>query len=244
MATMKADIRPIGRPQASSARRRSRSWLSDQPGHPSLALLVVGEEDLLQGRMGEFEVGDRVTGDRLDHSVEVAGDVERDPAVLGAEIADAGDRTQLLQIDRLGELDRGAALRLAEQVGDPLDRDQPAVADDPDPVADPLDLVQLVRGDEDGAATLAFLARRGRGTPPASAGRGRWSARRGSAARARGREPGSARPSGGCRARADPAGGRGRPGSAGRAPRRGRGRSTPRRRASSARASRPLACLP
>jgi hypothetical protein len=46
----------------------------------------------------------------------------------------------------LGELDLYpvAAPRLAEQVGDALDRDQAAVADDAHPVADALDLVELV----------------------------------------------------------------------------------------------------
>ena len=64
---------------------------------------------------------------------------------------------------RVGELDLDPAPlhRLAEQVVDPLDRDQPAVADDPDPVADALDLVELVRGEEDRAAALAFLAHQG-----------------------------------------------------------------------------------
>ena len=49
------------------------------------------------------------------------------------------------------------ALRLAEQLGDALDGDQLPVPDDADPVANPLDLVQLVRGEEDRAAALALL---------------------------------------------------------------------------------------
>ena len=61
----------------------------------------------------------------------------------------------------VGQLDGEAAPGLAEQLGDPLDRDQPAAADDPDPVADPLHLVELVRGEEDGAAAVAFLGDEG-----------------------------------------------------------------------------------
>ena len=76
--------------------------------------------------MGELEVGDVVAGDRLDHRVEVAGDLEATLPSVGLQIADPGERAQLLEVDRLGELERDPALCLAEQVGDPLDRDQPA----------------------------------------------------------------------------------------------------------------------
>ena len=51
-----------------------------------------------------------------------------------------------------------AALALLSRSVDPLDRDHPPVADDPDPVAGPLDLVELMRGEEYRAAALAFLA--------------------------------------------------------------------------------------
>ncbi len=196
MATTKADQRPIGRPQESSERRRSWSWAATRALIRSPVSLVVGEEDLLEGRVGE----------------------------LGAD--DSRDRAHVLEVDHLGELDLDPAAlgRLAEQLVDPLDRDQPAVADDPDPVADPLHLVELVRGEEDRAAALAFLADQGEELLLHQRVEPARSARRGSAARAGGRARGSDRPSGGCRARAGPADGRGRRGSGAPAPRRDRGR--------------------
>ena len=151
-----------------------------------------------------------VAGDRLDAGSRSPRHEERGASPSTCRSLTPGSARSSHEVVGVGQLQGDPALRLAEQVGDPLDRDQPALADDADPVADPLDLVELVRGEEDGAAALALLARPGRGTPPASAGRGRWSARRGSAARASGRWRGSGRPSGGCRARAGPAGGRGR----------------------------------
>ena len=56
--------------------------------------------------------------------------------------------------------------------------DQPALAEDPDPVAQGLDLAQDVRGEEDRLPALLGLADASRGTRPPSAGRGRSSARR------------------------------------------------------------------
>ena len=163
-------------------------------------------------------------GERLDDRVEVAGDREGRLRRRRPQLARPRERAQLLEVDRVGELDRDLAARLAEQVGDPLDRDQPPVADDPDPVADAL-RPRRARARRGRRRSRARAPRRpGPGTPPASAGRARWSARRGSAARVDGRWRGSGRPSGGCRARAGPGGGRDRRGSARPAPRRGRAR--------------------
>ena len=95
--------------------------------------------------MGHLEVDDRVAGDRLDRRVDVAGDREGDAASVVSSVADARDSSPSVgRVHRLGELDRDPAWRPAQQVGHPLHRDQPAVADDPDPVADALDLVELV----------------------------------------------------------------------------------------------------
>lgn len=77
-------------------------------------LLVVGEEDLLQGRVGDLELGDAVAGERLDDRVGVAAEVEGDPAVLRRQVGHARDRLQLGRVDRLGERDRDTALGPAE----------------------------------------------------------------------------------------------------------------------------------
>ena len=49
----------------------------------------------------------------------------------------------------------------AAQLGDVLDRGDPPVADDRDSVADPLDLVEVVGGQEDRASAIAVLADHG-----------------------------------------------------------------------------------
>ena len=182
-ATTKADHSPSGSPTRAAigvapgaGRRLGRSQHARRPrsrrGRPPPAW---------GGTTSRSATGWR--GDRLDRpgrGLPASVKVTRSAAPRAS--LTPGQAAELGRGRRAGELDRHPARRLAEQVGDALDRDQPSVADDPDPVADPLDLVELVRGEEHGAAALAFLARRGRGTPPASAGRGRWSARRGSAA--------------------------------------------------------------
>ena len=62
------------------------------------------------------------------------------------------------RIDAGIELQRDVSIGATDQIGDLLDGDQPAVADDPDAVACTLHLVELVGRQKDGRAALALLS--------------------------------------------------------------------------------------
>ena len=108
--------------------------------------------------MADLEIDDLVAGGMLHDRVERADDRERQNPSVEFNGFDAVDRSELLRIDRLSELHPYAAIALFDQVGHALDRYQPAFADDSDPVADALHLVEVVRRQEDGPARVVLLA--------------------------------------------------------------------------------------
>ena len=144
--------RSAGAPAAGSGRRRAHD------AHRSVGL-VVGQEDLLEARMGELEVDDRVARERLDHGVERARPRRRSApgSPSTSRSRTPGSAAKLGGVDGLGELDRHVAVAPPREVGDVLDGDEPPVADDRDAVAQALDLVEVVRGQEDRRAALALL---------------------------------------------------------------------------------------
>ena len=89
MATMKADQRPSGRPQESSERRRSRSCAAISARQPAPVLLVVGEEDLLEGRVGELEVDDVWRAIALSTGSMSPVTLKRDAPIAGLQVAHA-----------------------------------------------------------------------------------------------------------------------------------------------------------
>ena len=77
------------------------------------------------------------------------------------EVADAADRGEHGRIHRAIEVEVDLAHRFGTQAGDTLDRDQMAMADDADPVGDPLHLGQGVAGEEYGSPLGGNLAHHG-----------------------------------------------------------------------------------
>ena len=119
---------------------------------------VLGEEDVLEVRLATDDVDDAVLGGGRDHGTDRAVDPHLDDVAVGLDVADARqtlehggrDRRRERQLDVVeGELADGL---------DPVDLDEAALADDGDPVAGAVDLVDDVRRQEDGPAVVAGLA--------------------------------------------------------------------------------------
>ena len=100
------------------------------------------------------------------------------------------------------------------QLLDRADGDHPPGRDDADPVAEPLDQLQLVAGEDHRDAGVGLVAQHARSSPRRRSGRARRTARRAPAPRGRARAPRPAGRAAGCPARAS-------------APRRPAARSTP-----------------
>src|SRR5690349_20812737 len=95
--------------------------------------------------------------DGLDHGVELAADVEARAVAVEPQVADAREVLELARVDRRAETHVDLAVGALAHLGHGLDGDEPPVADDPHAVTDALDLVEVVRGEEDRAAALALL---------------------------------------------------------------------------------------
>src|SRR5690242_3578491 len=113
------------------------------------SLPVAREEQLLQvGFLGQ-QAHHRVPRGRLDQRVRPTGEPAAQHRAVRAHVADAGQRGELVRGYRRLEVDLDPAYRPLTQRLDLLDRDQPPLADDPDPVGGLLYLAHHVRGDED-----------------------------------------------------------------------------------------------
>ena len=164
-----------------------------------------------------------MSGQCLDHGVDIAGTLKVTRLPRACKSSTPGRLRSSSGSTASRELHRDPAGALCRGGRRPAPPRSASVADDPDPVADPLDLIELVE-ERNTAQPRSAPPAPAPGTPPASADRGRWSARRGSAARVVEERQGSGRPSDGCRARAPPTVDRGRRGSARPASRPGRAR--------------------
>ena len=116
-----------------------------------VGLAVERHEDVLQVRLAAREVEHRVLAQLLDDRVQRAGDGEaerRRALAVDRHAGDAGDVFELRRRHRRGEHDLELAHRPARQAGDVLERDELALADEGDAVADALHLGQHVRREE------------------------------------------------------------------------------------------------
>ena len=119
---------------------------------------VLGEERLLEARLPAREVDELVLRGRSDDRTDRPGHPHPQDVVLGDEVADALETGEDLERDGPGEPELDLVVRQVAQRVDRVDAGQPAVADDPDPVARPLDLVDDVAGEERRPALVARLA--------------------------------------------------------------------------------------
>src|SRR5664279_1319451 len=104
---------------------------------------VVRHEDLFEARLDRVEVANLVRGGHLDKGIEAAhhGATERHSVYL--DVLDAGQAGELLLGNRSAEVDLETAQGAVLEIGDRLDGQEPAFADDPDAVAKVLHLGQL-----------------------------------------------------------------------------------------------------
>src|SRR5947208_16348467 len=145
-------------PQPRIARRASHSALVNGLRSIIGGSRVVGAEQFFQVRL---------LGEQADHGVLGGGlDQRVGPAVQPAaqhvggqrDVADPGQAGELLDGDRVLEVDLDPAYPTLAQVLDPLDGDEDTLADDADPVGGLLYLAHHVRGHEHRLAGGAGLA--------------------------------------------------------------------------------------
>src|ERR1700730_2354431 len=141
-------------------RRNTSGWARGRSGLASddrpLAA-VKGEEDLLEARLVADEIHDRGAGKRLHQGFKAALDDAANAVIADLDALDTLGRTNRGRGDGPGEFDFHLVDADLVQFAQFQGRDQPAVADDADPVADVLDLGKNVRREEDGRAGLARL---------------------------------------------------------------------------------------
>ena len=119
---------------------------------------VLGEEDVLEVRLAADDVNEALPGRGRDDRTDLAGDPHPDEAALGHGVADTRQTAEQLDRDWLGEQQLDVVEReLADRL-DAIDLDEAALADDRDPVAGPVDLVDDVRRQEDRPAVGAGFA--------------------------------------------------------------------------------------
>jgi hypothetical protein len=104
------------RRRSSSPRRTTADSSTDQPGADLRACVtglgawgawtlmasrsgLEGEEDLLERRLGDLEVLDRVAGRRLDDRVEISERLERHAAAVDLELPDSLKTLELSVVD-------------------------------------------------------------------------------------------------------------------------------------------------
>src|SRR5262249_7906941 len=101
------------------------------------------EEDLLERRLSTGQLHDRVTAELRQQRPDLAGHLEPEGVGAGARDVDAGERGELRRRPGKGGLDRlGAEMT---QLGERSFLDESALAQDPDAIAECLDLTQDVR---------------------------------------------------------------------------------------------------
>src|SRR5260221_5778243 len=125
-------------------RRTSRRGSSRGGRAATLAIItgpVLGEEDFLERRLPADEVHEVIGRGRLDDRRDGTGDVHPQDVVLGGQLADPGDRRERFGRHRSAEPQFHLVDGQAPERLDPVDLDDPAVADDRDPFAHLLDLV-------------------------------------------------------------------------------------------------------
>ena len=113
----------------------------------AVGAVVVVQEDLLERRLAARQGLDRVPGERGDQRADAARDLEAQRVGAGARRPARPRRWQLGRRAGEGDLD-GLRAEVAQLLQRPL-VDQPPVPEDPDAVADRLDLAEDVRGQED-----------------------------------------------------------------------------------------------
>ena len=148
------------------SRRKTSSRVARRTSADSVGKAVVVEP--LQHRLG-------VVG--VEHQRPLGEVVALDPAI---ERADQPLRVAALVEAQLEHLAPDVA---ADQVGGPAVGDDPALVHDHQPVAEPLGLLHVVGGEQQGDARAGAAGRARPRQPGGPAGRGRWSARRAPPAR-------------------------------------------------------------
>src|SRR5665647_465874 len=115
---------------------------------------VVAEEGFLQRGRRACEVLHRPCADLLEQGVErlLRGAAGQHPSGDG-QVPDAGDAGEIRGRDVLAETRPHPVQRLRGEVLQPLDRDQPPVANDADPVRDAFHLAEHMRREQHGASS-------------------------------------------------------------------------------------------
>src|SRR6185436_15369904 len=139
------------RPSA-NARRPIATLAADAP----IGRVVVVQEDLLQRRLAARERDERQARQLRQQRSQLAADLEPQRALPRARDAHARQLGQPRRRAVERHLD-GVRAEVAQLLQRPL-VDQPPVAQDPDAVADRLDLAEDVRGEEDRLPALLRLA--------------------------------------------------------------------------------------
>ena len=119
---------------------------------------VLGEERLLERRLAAHEVGEIELSRGADDGRDVAGHPHAEDVILGDEVADARDGSEVRRRDgaREHQLD-GVMGKVPERLG-PVHAGEAAVPDDRDAIAGLLDLREDVRGQEHRPALALGLA--------------------------------------------------------------------------------------
>ena len=122
-----------------------------RPAVRARAVLVELQERVLQAGRLDRQVGDRQTRDRREERPDVALELAPEAPVDDHDVGDARDAARAWAEPAIDpHLHRPAAP--GQERADLLEGDQAPAPHDRDPVADPLDLGQDVRGEEDGPA--------------------------------------------------------------------------------------------
>src|ERR1035437_3276733 len=148
---------PMPSPTQNVGQRRSRivlpktlrSSIAGRLSGGTVAGTVVGQEDLLKARFDTPDVPDFEARGGLDERVEAAHDRAAERLAVHREVLDAGQVSECLHRNLAAEIDLELAQGALLQPRDRFDGEQPALADDPNTVAQVLDFGQLMRGDED-----------------------------------------------------------------------------------------------
>ena len=118
---------------------------------------VVAQEDVLEVVLAGADRAHLVGGGGLDDGVGGSLESHGHGSPLGVHFGDAGERAELVGVDRFAELDLQALNRDLAKVLERVDDHESALAKDREAVGDALDLRQGVGGEEHGAALGADL---------------------------------------------------------------------------------------
>src|ERR1035437_1002349 len=138
---------PMPSPTQNVGQRRSRivlpkTLLSSMAGRLSDGAVggaVVGQEYLLEAGLDAAQVANLEPRCDFDEGIEAAHDRASEDLAVYGEVPDAGQIGERLDRDLAAEIDLEPSEGALLERGDRLDREQPALADDPDAVAQVLD---------------------------------------------------------------------------------------------------------